>query len=73
MDSEFVRLKGICNQIQRYNSKAKMRNIEWPLDVVKKAMTETKQKLYSTEAMLKELSSFNALISYLRTAFIKYN
>lgn len=68
MDSEFVRLKGICNQIQRYNSKAKMRNIEWPLDVVKKAMTETKQKLYSTEAMLKELSSFNALISYLRTA-----
>ena len=35
-DVELVRLKGICNHMQRYNTKAKMRNIDWPIDVVKR-------------------------------------
>lgn len=73
LDKDFVQLKGICNQMQRYNTKAKMRNIEWPMDVVKKAMTETKQKVYSTDAILKELGTFNTMISYLRTALSNIN
>ena len=72
-DTELVRLKGICNQMQRYNTKAKIRNIDWPLDVVRKAMTETKSKLHSTEALLKELKSFEGKISYLRTALNNVN
>lgn len=73
LDIEFARLKGICDQMQRHNTKAKMRNIDWPSDVVKKAMTETKQKVYSTDAMLKDLGTFSALISYLRTALSNIN
>ena len=67
-EAELVRLKGICNQLQRYNTKAKMRNIDWTIDMVKKAMNETKTKLYATDTMLKELRSFEEMISYLRTA-----
>lgn len=64
---EFDRLKGICNQLQRYNTKAKMRNIDWRMDVVKKAMNETRLKVDEIENMIKELSSFSELISYLCT------
>ena len=39
LDNEFIRLKGICNQLPRYNTKAKMRNIEWPMDVVKTGLS----------------------------------
>ena len=68
LNNTFDVLKGICNQIQRYNTKAKMRNIEWPIEVVRKAMTETKKKLEELEAMIKELGEFRNIISYLRTA-----
>ncbi len=37
-DVELVRLKGICNHMQRYNTKAKMRNIDWQIDVVAKCL-----------------------------------
>lgn len=49
-----------------------MRNIEWTVDVVKKAMTETKKRLLIPQAM-QELNSFNALISYLPTALSNIN
>lgn len=68
LDNELIRLKGICNQLQRYNTKAKMRNIDWQMEIVKKAMNETRLKVDEIEAMMKELSTFNAMISYLRTA-----
>lgn len=65
---EFDRLKGMCNQIQRYNTKAKMRNIEWPVDVVRTTMTETRRKVEELSIMLRELEDFKQIISYLRTA-----
>lgn len=68
IDNDLVKLKGICIQLQRYNSKAKMRNIDWPIDMVKTAMTDTRQKLYELLALIKELESFTGTISYLRTA-----
>lgn len=73
LDIEFSRLKGICNQLPRYNTKAKMRNIEWPMDVVKTAMTETRQKVYQTNELLKELDGLKDVISYLRTALSNIN
>ena len=72
-DKELVRLKGICNQLQRYNTKAKMRNIDWSIDVVKKAMNETLRKLDDTERMLEELNVFKDMIGYLRTALSNIN
>lgn len=72
-DKELVRLKGICNQLQRYNTKAKMRNIDWPIDMVKKAMNETLRKLDDTERMLEELNTFKDMIGYLRTALSNIN
>lgn len=73
LNNEFDRLKGMANQIQRYNSKAKMRNIEWSLDLVRTTMQETRQKLEKIERMLKELREFDSYISYLRTALSNIN
>lgn len=68
LTNEFDRLKGMCNQIQRYNTKAKMRNIEWPVDIVRTTMTETRKKMEDLSTMLRELDDFKQIISYLRTA-----
>ncbi len=73
LNIEFDRLKGIANQIQRYNSKAKMRNIEWSVELIHTAMTDTKRKLERTEQMLKEVKEFESYISYLRTAISNIN
>lgn len=68
LNNEFDRLKGMCNQMQRYNTKAKMRNIDWPVDVVRTAMTETRKKMEELSTMLRELDDFKQVVSYLRTA-----
>ena len=73
LNHEFDKLKGIANQIQRYNSKAKMRNIEWPIELVRTAMQETRLKLENTERTLKQLREFESYISYLRTALSNIN
>lgn len=73
LNIELERLKGMANQIQRYNSKAKMRNIEWPLDFVRTTMRETRLKLEHTDCMLKELRVFESYISYFRTALSNIN
>ena len=73
LNNELDRLKGMANQVQRHNSKAKMRNIEWPLDVVRTTMQETRLKLENTERMLKELRAFESYISYFRTALSNIN
>ena len=72
-DLKFVQLKGICNQLQRYNSKAKMRNIDWPIDMVKTAMTETRDLVFDTLGLIEELDTFRNIISYLRTALSNVN
>ena len=72
-DVELVRLKGICNHMQRYNTKAKMRNIDWQIDVVKTAMTETRSKVFETLDLMKELDGFRDLVSYLRIALSNVN
>ncbi len=68
MNLNFDRLKGIANKMQRCNTKAKMRNIDWPEDVVRTAMGETRQMLEDTERMLKQVEEFQSYISYFRTA-----
>jgi hypothetical protein len=68
LNTELDRLKGIANKIQQYNSKAKMRNIDWPIDMVRTTMQETKMKLENTENTLNEFRQFESYISYLRTA-----
>lgn len=57
-------LKGMCNQIQRYNNKAKMRNITWPIEVVQKLMGETKASVENTLSSLQEMAKFRVHISY---------
>lgn len=73
LNYELDSLKDMANQIQRYNSKAKMRNIEWPLDVVRTTMQKTRGKLEHTERMLKELRMFESYISYFRMALSNIN
>lgn len=73
LNNELDRLKGMANQVQRHNSKAKMRNIEWPLDLVRTTMQETRLKFENTERMLKELRAFESYISYFRTALSNIN
>ena len=73
LDNELVRLKGICAKLPRYNTKAKMRNIDWPMDVVKTAMTETRRKVSETNELLTELDGLKNVISYLRTALSNIN
>ena len=68
LTNELDMLKGMANHMQRFNSKARMRNIEWPIDVVRKTMQETRLKLENTERMLTELREFESYISYFRTA-----
>ena len=66
-------LRGISNKMQHYNSKAKMRNIEWGMDMVRKALQETRMKLENTERTIKELRQFESYISYFRTALSNIN
>ncbi|WP_106830576.1 DUF6079 family protein [Parabacteroides pacaensis] len=73
LNREFDTLKNICNQMQRYNTKAKMRNIDWSMDTVRTAMQGTRKKLEETENMLQELNEFSILVSYLRTALSNIN
>lgn len=73
LNREFDTLKNICNQIQRYNTKAKMRNIDWSMDTVHTAMRGTRKKLEETENLLQELNEFSMLVSYLRTALSNIN
>ena len=67
-DLKFVQLKGICTQLQRYNTKAKMRNIEWPLEMVKTAMTKTRKLVFDILNLIEEIDTFSNIVSYLRTA-----
>lgn len=73
LNNEFDRLKGMANQLQRYNSKAKMRNIEWTLDLVRGTIQGTRQKLEELDRTIKELRGFSSYISYLRTALSNIN
>lgn len=66
-------LRGMANQIQRYNSKAKMRNIDWSIDRVRFTMNETRNKLENIENSLKRLKEFESYISYFRTALSNVN
>lgn len=68
LDNELVRLKGICNRVPRYNTKAKMANFDLPVDVVRTTMTDTMAKLHDMQALLSEMRKFGAIASYLNTA-----
>ena len=63
-------LKGIAEKMQRYCSRAKLRNIpkEWTIEMVNKAMTTTKQSLYDTETLLEEMKRFKDILNYLLMA-----
>ena len=50
-----------------------MRNIEWPIELVRIAMQETRMKLENKERTLKQLREFESYISYLRTALSDIN
>ena len=50
-----------------------MRNIEWPIELVRTAMQDTRLKLENTERTLKQLREFESYISYLRTALSNIN
>lgn len=68
LNIQWDRLRGICNQLQRYNTKAKMCNIPWTADMVREAMTTIKQSLFDTEQTLKEMQRFKDLAAYFRQA-----
>lgn len=62
------RLRLMCNQLQRFNTKAKMRNITWPLDIVRETMTTTRQSMEETAQTLREMEAFKDLAAYFRQA-----
>ena len=58
------RLKGMCNQLQRYNSKAKLGNLDWTVDFVHETMTDIKQGVEDIEVLLEEMNNFKSDVSY---------
>ena len=61
------RLKGFSN-LTNYNTKAKMRNINWPVEEVKKTMTETKPMLERLKKFYAEVQDLAQGVGYLRSA-----
>lgn len=68
LNVQWDRLRGMCNQLQHFNTKAKMRNISWPIDVVRETMTTIMQSVEETTRTLNEMQKFKELASYFRQA-----
>ena len=66
--NKFEALKGMCNLVRNYNTKAKMRNLPWTKEVIHEKLFADKKELIKWEKLLKDVESFRSIINYLSEA-----
>ena len=66
--THFIALKNMCDQLQRYNNKARLRNIAWDKKTIQGFLVKDKKDLEQWEALLAEVGKFQSIINYLSEA-----
>ena len=61
-------LKGLCDKVRNYNSKAKLRNLQWTKEQIHEKLVTNKGDLLKWEKLLNEVEKFKFIISYLSEA-----
>ena len=61
-------LKGMCDKVRNYNSKAKLRNLQWTKELIREKLFTDKAELLKWEKLLNEVEKFKFIISYLSEA-----
>ncbi len=61
-------LKGLCDKIRNYNTKAKLRNLPWTKEQIHEKLVTDKGNLLKWENLLNEVEKFKFIISYLSEA-----
>lgn len=64
----FDALKGMCDKVRNYNTKAKLRNLQWTKDWIHEKLFTDKEELLKWETLLSEVEKFKFILSYLSEA-----
>ena len=66
--NRFDALKGMCDKVRNYNTKAKLRNLQWTKEAIHEKLFTDKADLLKWEKLLNEVEKFKFIISYLSEA-----
>ena len=66
--NRFDALKGMCDKVRNYNTKAKLRNLQWTKETIHEKLFTDKEELLKWEKLLQEVEKFKFIISYLSEA-----
>ena len=66
--NRFDALKGMCDKVRNYNTKAKLRNLQWTKELVHDKLFKDKADMLKWEKLLNEVEKFKFIISYLSEA-----
>ncbi len=66
--NRFDALKGMCDKVRNYNTKAKLRNLQWTKEAIHEKLFTDKEELLKWEKLLQEVEKFKFIISYLSEA-----
>lgn len=61
-------LKDKCDQVQRYNTEVKMRNMPWQVSEIRTVFEDAKKKLIEVEGMMAIMRQLETEVSYFRQA-----
>ena len=61
-------LKGMCDKVRNYNTKAKLRNLSWTKEAIHEKLFTDKSEFLKWEKLLIEVEKFKFIISYLSEA-----
>ena len=61
-------LKGMCDQVRNYNTKARLRNLPWTRQAIHDKLFTDKEELIKWDKLLKEIETFRSIINYLSEA-----
>lgn len=64
----FAQLKEMCDQIQRYNSEVKMRNMPWQVAEIRNVFEKGRKKLEEVEGMTTIMRQLEAEVTYFKQA-----
>lgn len=67
IDASITALKGFCNQLQRFTSEARLKNLPYDLSVVKK-MTESLKLMDATKEKIRLVKGLESEVTYLTQA-----
>ncbi len=68
MANLFAQLKEKCDQIQRYNSEVKMRNMPWQVSEIRQIFEDARKKLEEVDGMTTIMHQLESEVSYFRQA-----